>query len=43
MGYHEGFCNINEIRKLTPEETEKYKKSYYWELPTQFYHPTPSF
>ena len=41
--YHDGFCTIDRILELTPEERELVKNKNFFKLPQQFYHSEPSF
>jgi hypothetical protein len=43
VGFHEGYCNVSEIRYLTDIEKDKDSDHQYWELPQQFYQSMPSF
>jgi hypothetical protein len=39
--YHEGSCNISNIKELTPEEQIYADNNHFWNLPQQFYQSAP--
>ena len=39
--YHEGYCNISNIKELTSEEKIHADNNHFWLLPQQFYQSAP--
>ena len=42
VGYHEGYCTLNEIRELSPTEKQVVASGKTYLLPQQFYQSMPS-
>ena len=43
FGFHEGYCNENQLRNLTDKEQKRLNEGYIFGLPQGFYHSIPTF
>ena len=41
FGFHEGYAERDQIRKLNEEELVHHNNNHFWQLPQQFYQSTP--